>query len=102
MADKKDRIEDLGAEIIVTVPEGPDKAAVVAEQLQTPFPVWAAESSSPHQLYGLDRVWLGMVQRSGSVIIDGDGTVRYIHIATNPQESIDLAEVIENLRRISS
>lgn len=82
------------------MPEGPEKAARVASQLETPFPIWATETESPHQTYGLDRAWLGMVQRSGTVII-ADGTVRYVHVATNPDKSIDLDEVIDNLKRIT-
>ena len=100
MADRREEVERLGATIIVTVPEGPEKAARVASQLETPFPIWATETDSPHQAYGLDRAWLGMVQRSGTVII-ADGAVRYVHVATNPDKSIDLDEVIDNLKRIT-
>lgn len=82
------------------MPEGPEKAATVSSQLETPFPIWATETGSPHQTYGLDRAWLGIVQRSGTVII-ADGTVRYVHVATNPDKSIDLDEVIDNLKRIT-
>lgn len=102
MADQVDQIQDLGAELIVTVPEGPNEAALVAEQLETPFPVWGSDSSSPHETYGLDRTWLGIVQKSGTVIIDGHGIVRYIDVATNPDKSLDLTEVIDNLRRLDS
>lgn len=90
----------MGAEIVVTVPEGPEKATRVAAELETPFPIWATETESLHQAYGLDRAWLGMVQRSGTVVI-ADGTVRYVHIATSPDKSLDLDEVIDNLGRIT-
>lgn len=100
MADRREEIERLGAAIIVTVPEGPEKAAALASQLQTPFPIWATESDTPHQAYGLDRAWLGMVQRSGTAII-ADGRVSYLHVATNPDKSLDLDEVTHKLRRIT-
>lgn len=100
MADRREEIERLGAEIVVTVPEGPEKAAKVASELETPFPIWATETESPHQAYGLDRAWLGMVQRSGTVVV-ADGTVRYVHVATNPDKSLDLDEVIHNLNQIT-
>jgi peroxiredoxin len=100
LADHQSEIEAMGAEIVVTIPEGPDRARRVRDDLETPFPIWAAGSGSAHLAYGLDRAWLGMVQRSGTVIIDA-GTVRYVHVVTNPENSMEMATVLSRLNALA-
>jgi len=68
----------------------------VSKSLKLPFPVLADHDREVYRRYGLDKVLLA-IQRSGTFLIDKQGIVRYIHQVTNPQASVDRAELLREV-----
>ena len=48
------------------------------------FPILAGPSGKTHRTFGLDRVWLGLVQQSGIALIDKKRIVRHIQVRGEP------------------
>jgi len=69
-----------------------------AQRLRLPFPVAADPDRSVYQRFALDKVLLRLIQRSGVFLVDGTGTIRLAHVATNPSASLDIQQVLEELR----
>lgn len=57
-------------------------------------------NGNAHALAGLDKKFLGIIQQSGTVVVDRAGTVLYKRIATNPEESFKMKEFKEYLASI--
>jgi peroxiredoxin Q/BCP len=87
-------------EIILILGEPVDLAVRYSETLHLPFPVLADPDRSVYHRYGLDK-FIGLVQRTASVIVDRDGTIRYLKLALNPmtwlQESRELLSFVKSL-----
>ena len=81
---------------IVIVPEDEAAANKVRERNNLTIQVMTGNGNA-HALAGLDKKFLGIIQQSGTVVIDQTGAVLYKRIATNPEESFKLAEFKEYL-----
>jgi len=81
---------------IVIVPEDEAAANRVRERNNLTIQVMTGNGNA-HALAGLDKKFLGIIQQSGTVVIDQTGAVLYKRIATNPEESFKLAEFKEYL-----
>jgi peroxiredoxin len=89
LARHADEYTALGARILVVVPEGLPTARAWAARARLPFPVVTGADGSPHEAVGLVRAVFGAVQRSGTVLVDAAGVVRYARTATMPTAGYD-------------
>ena len=71
----------------------PEDAARLARMYKLPFPVLADPDRVIYEQYNLGKV-LFMWQRTATVLVDMQSKVKYIHRATNPQDSLDLDELM--------
>ena len=70
-----------------------DDAARLARMYKLPFPVLADPDRAIYEQYNLGKV-LFMWQRTATVLVDMQSKVQHIHRATNPQDSLDLDELM--------
>ncbi len=91
----------MGAEVLVVGPGTVEQARRYARDLRLPFPVAADLGRAVFRTYALDKVLLGLIQRSGVFLIDGSGVIRFAHAATNPQASLDIRIVLATLRGLA-
>lgn len=99
-------LEKLGSELeqhnldtIVIVPEDTATADKVKQRNGLTMPVMAGNGAA-HALAGLDKKFLGLIQQSGTVVVDPAGRVLYKHVATNPEGSFDAKDFQEFLATI--
>jgi len=94
-----ENFKQLNVEIVLILGEPIDKAKRYAEILHLPFPVLADPGHDIYHQYGLGKILL--IQRTASVIIDCDGIIRYLKVATNPmlwlKESQEILNFINSL-----
>lgn len=69
--------------------------------LRSPWPVLHDPERSVYRAYGLEKA-LGLVQHSGTVVIDEEGTVRLCHSGLNPANAFPRAEVLTTLEATTS
>lgn len=79
-----------------------EKARRYSEILHLHFPVLADPERSVYHQFGLDKVF-HFIQRTASVVIDRQGTIRYLKSATNPmtwlEESWELLAFVKSLAK---
>jgi peroxiredoxin len=89
-------------EIVLILGDSLEKAKRYAESLHLPFPVLADPKRKVYHLYGLEMAMI-FIQRTASIVIDQDGTIRYIKTNTNPmvwlQESRELLDIIKSIQK---
>ena len=89
-----------GCEVALILGDSLEKAQRYAQILHLPFPVLADPERAVYQRYGLEKVFL-ILQRTASVIVDKEGTIRNIKTASNPMtwlvESRELLNQTQNL-----
>ena len=87
-------------EVLVLLGGSLQQARKYAQHLQLPFPVLADPGRDVYDLYGLARNYV-FIQRTASLIVDREGVVRYLRLATNPQtwlkESGELLKAVQAL-----
>lgn len=84
--------DDLAADnvrVLIAVPESQERAVTWKARQRVPFPVLTARYDTPHEMAGLGGKVFGVMQRSGSVLIDVQGIVRHAQSATLPTGSYD-------------
>jgi peroxiredoxin len=74
-------------------------AAIAARLLRAPFPVLVDPHRHVYASYGFERI-IYLIQRSGTVLIDRDGIVRYVRGSANPRGALDRDELREQIRRL--
>ena len=88
-------------EVILILGDSIEKARRYAESLHLPFPVLADPERKVYHQYGLEKRFL--LQRTASIIIDQNGTIRYIKSTTNPmvwlQESRELLGYVKSMAK---
>jgi peroxiredoxin len=84
---------EAGVRVLVAVPEDRDAAAAWKTTKNVPFEVVVGQSGSAHEEVGLLRKVFGLVQQSGTILLDRGGVVRYTHASTNPGASYNESEV---------
>ena len=89
-----------GAEVLVILGDAPELAARYGASLHVPFPILADPTEAIYHRFGLHKALL-LIQRTASVVVDRDGTIRYLKRATNPgtwlQESQELLQAVRQL-----
>jgi peroxiredoxin len=90
----------MNCEILLILGDTVEKAVRYVESLHLPFPVLADPDRKIYHQYGLEKAVI-FIQRTASVIIDTNGTIRYIKATTNPMtwlsESNDLLNQVKSL-----
>ena len=78
-------------DVMVIVPEGVEAAEKVKTRNKLSVPVLAGNGMA-HALAGLDKKFLGLIQVSGTIVVDTNGDILYKRLATNPENSYNEAE----------
>jgi peroxiredoxin len=95
-------LQAAGAEVLVILGDTPERAARYGTALRVPFSILADPTEAVYHQFGLHKSLL-LIQRTASVIVDRDGTIRYLKRATNPgtwlQESHEVVQVVQELGR---
>src|SRR5690348_11588952 len=90
----------VGAEVLVILGDTLDRATRYSTSLNVPFPILADPSHEVYHRFDLERAYL-IIQRTASVVVDRNGSIRYLKRATNPQtwlqESQELLQVVQRL-----
>ena len=87
-------LQEQDTEVLVIGGGSSERAAKLKKSLKLPMPVLADADRAVYLSYGLDKAML-IVQRSASLLVDKQGVVRYFHKATNPNNSVDKASLME-------
>jgi peroxiredoxin len=82
-------LSDRNVTVLVAVPEGRSAAAEWQARSGVPFTVVTGVRGTAHESVGLARRVFGIMQQSGSILVDMDGVVRHSHGATMPVSSYD-------------
>jgi peroxiredoxin len=94
-----------GTQVLAILGEPIVRAQSYARSLKVPFPVLADPDLSAYSSYDLDKALI-VIQRTASVLIGRDGTIRYLKRATNPAtwlgESAQLLEAAVRLAQEES
>ncbi len=64
--------------------------------LDSPYPVLHDPDRAVYRAFGLDRA-LGLIQRSGTVVVDAGGVIRYSHGGANPVDAFPRGRVLDAL-----
>lgn len=93
-------LQAAGAEVLVILGDSSERAARYGASLHVPFPILADPEEVVYHRFGLHKALL-LIQRTASVVVDRNGTIRYLKRATNPgtwlQESQELLQVVRQL-----
>ncbi|WP_344312164.1 peroxiredoxin family protein [Fodinicola feengrottensis] len=90
-----------GVQVIIAVPEDRVDAARWKEKQSIPFPVISNSTGGPHTGVGLTKKVFGMMQQSGTLLIDRSGVIRYAHSATMPTGSYNRKAVQAAIAELS-
>ncbi|MCQ3935900.1 MAG: hypothetical protein DPW18_02515 [Chloroflexi bacterium] len=95
-----EQFKEAGADVIVILGEGMEKARKYADGIGLPFPILCDPDRVVYHLYELEKYFL-LFQRTASLVVDKDGIVRYLKRTTVPnvwlQESRELLGFILSL-----
>jgi peroxiredoxin len=88
-----------GTEVVIILGESLEQARSYAEILHLPFPVLSDPERAVYHSYGLGMRFF--LQRTAALIVDKEGVIRYLKLATNPmvwlQESRELLKAAQVL-----
>jgi peroxiredoxin len=95
-----EQFREAGAEIIVILGDGLERAKQYAEILKLPFPVLSDPQREVYHLYELEK-YFSLFQRTASIVVDKNGIVQYLKRTTLPniwlQESRELYGFVDSL-----
>lgn len=96
-----EQLQAQDVEVLVIGGGSREDAERLSRMFKLPFPVLADPDRSVYGSYGLNKALL-FIQRSGTFLIDRPGIVRYIHQVTNPQASVDKAELLREVKKLQT
>ena len=88
LAAQQEALKRNGVEVVIALPTDSSGARAWKESKSVALTVATGRVGSAHEEAGLLRRVFGLVQQSGGILVDREGTVRYSHIATNPGDSL--------------
>jgi peroxiredoxin len=94
-----DELQTLDTEVLVVGGGSPKDAERVVKMLKLPFPVLADPDRAVYLRYGLGKALL-TIQRSGTFLIDKQGTIRHIEQGTLPQTNVDKAKLLREVEKL--
>ncbi len=95
------QFKTLDTEIVVIGGGENNQAEKISQQLNLSFPVLADTNHSLYSSFGLEKAF-GMLQRSGTIVIDKTGIVHYILEAALPLGSFNRKGVLSALKELNS
>lgn len=98
--DADEQIRRFGATTLVVAPGSQQDVHRFTDALPLPFTALAGQDEALHQAAGFERVWLGLLQQSGTLVVDQDQRLRYLHRANNPQASLNLPALLDALTKL--
>lgn len=102
LAEQQSSLRERGVEVVVAMPTGTEEAAAWKSAKNVPFDVVTGRAGTAHEEAGLLRRVFGLIQQSGGILVDGAGSVQYLHIATNPGDSLRLRELDDAIDALAS
>lgn len=93
LAEQEASLREHGVDVVIALPTSASEAATWKTAKKVPFDVVTGRNGTAHEAAGLLRRVFGLIQQSGGVLLDSQGAVRYMHVATNPGDSLRLAEL---------
>jgi len=81
-------IERRQARTLVIGGGGGTTARMATRLLRVPFPILYDEDRTVYRAYGFGRA-AGLIQQSGTVLIDREGVIRYVERGLNPFDALD-------------
>jgi len=100
LAIRHDDLRRRGASVAVVVPDSSQAAGELQASLSLPFPVVSGADGDAHAAAGLGRAVFGRLQRSGTILLDPDGTVRHVTSSTLPLGALDEQALLDDLDAI--
>lgn len=93
-------VQSAGGDVLVILGNSPERAARYGAALHVPFLILADPTEAVYHRFGLHKALL-LIQRTASVVVDRNGTIRYLKRVTNPgawrQEGQELVQVVRQL-----
>jgi len=83
-----DDLAERGAHALVIGGGTAAAARMAGRLLKTPFPILHDPERDVYRAYGFGRR-MGVIQQSGTVLVDRDGIIRYAERGLNPFEALD-------------
>lgn len=103
LAARRDELEAQGVRVLVALPEDLATATSWKAKREVPFEVAVGQSGTPHEAFGLNTKMFGMMQQSGTVLVDRAGVVRHVHAATVPSYDREgILKAIRDLRPVAA
>ncbi len=81
-----------GADVIAVGPGGEKATALTRRALKVSYPLLGDPDGEVYARFGFARV-LGVIQQSGTIVLDAHGTVLLAHRSANPASALPLAEI---------
>lgn len=92
----KEELERRDARVLVIGGGTAMAARMAARLLRLPFPVLHDPDRTVYRAYGFERK-LGMIQQSGTVVVDREGILRYRTAGVNPFDALDRTALLAAL-----
>lgn len=96
-----EEFQKAGAEVLLVTPGDAQRVKAYANSLRLPFPVLADAGREIYRLYGLDKMTLGLMQRSEIFVIDRDGVILFAQghgLPTGVPDADEVLEVVKNAK----
>lgn len=88
------QLQAHNTEVVVIGGGSPKEAQNMADTYKLPFRVASDSERAVYQSFGLHKA-LGILQRSGSILVDKQGVIRYIQQSTLPTGALNKAELLK-------
>lgn len=102
LAQQQTNLRERGVDVVIALPTDTEEAAAWKSAKNVPFDVVTGRTGTAHEEAGLLRRVFGLIQQSGGILLDGEGSVRYLHISTNPGDSLRLRELDDAIDALPS
>lgn len=93
---EREKIEAMGARIIAVGPGSDASADRIKSLFKLHYQLFGDRRASVYGLFGFRKV-LAVIQQSGTVVIDRQGIIRYLHRTPNPQDALRMKDVLAKL-----
>lgn len=93
-------LQTQDATVLIIGAGSQDEATQLASRLQLPFALIADSQGELYQQYGFQKAF-ALIQKSGVVLIDKQGIMRYVHQVTNPMAGLNKEALMNNITRIA-
>ena len=96
-----DELRAKETDVIAIGGSGANAASRIARLFRTPFPVVGDPNRTAYRAYGFAKTAL-VIQQSGTVLVDRNGIIRYVHRVANPQHSFPRDELLRAVDELAA